>query len=279
MCERAAHVRELLTGYRSGSAEDALPGEPRATYRTASSLMDRCSAKAAELGVGVRTLRRWVRSFELDGEVGLIDARRQRPSEPLGGIDPRWLDVLRRVLDEHVGASRPPQALLLDRVDARAAEEYGPEVVPKRWKATRAARELTRGTNALRGSTKAKRSIANRPDAPFGRLVATRPGEYLLVDTTTLDVFAMDSVTLRWVGLGVDGRGGLVQPVRGGVATLAGLHEGDRRVAGAVRGDLPGLEGSHGRRVVALYGRPDRGAGRRRCPLRSACRGSRRRRW
>ena len=32
-----------------------------------------------------------------------------------------------------------------------------------------------RGTNALKGSTKSKRSIANRPDAPYGRLVDT-PG-------------------------------------------------------------------------------------------------------
>ena len=104
-------------------------------------------------------------------------------------------------MDEHVGASRPTQVLLLDRVDARAAERHDPEVIPKRWKAKRAVRELVRGTNALAGSTKGKRSIANRPGSPYGRLVATRPGEYLLVDTTTLDVFAMDAVTLRWVGL------------------------------------------------------------------------------
>lgn len=73
--------------------------------------------------------------------------------------------------------------------------------VPKRWKAQRALTEVARGTNALVGSTKGKRSIANRPAAPYGKLVVTRPGEYLLLDTTTLDVFAMDSVTLRWVRL------------------------------------------------------------------------------
>jgi hypothetical protein len=76
-------------------------------------------------------------------------------------------------------------------------------VVPKRWKGKQAIRELTRGTNALKGSTKSKRSIANRPDAPYGRLAATRPGEYLLLDATTLDVFAMDPLTLRWVGVEV----------------------------------------------------------------------------
>ena len=201
VCERAAHLREVLTGHRSGSAEHALPGEPRPAYRPGAPLMERYSAKAAELGVGLTTLRRWVHAFEADGEAGLIDGRHQRSSEPLRGIDPRWLDVLRAVLDEHVGASRPPQELLLDRVDARALERHGSEVIPKRWKAKEAVRELVRGTNALKGSTKSKRSIANRPDAPYGRLAATRPGEYLLLDTTTLDVFAMDPLTLRWVGL------------------------------------------------------------------------------
>ena len=139
--------------------------------------------------------------FEHDREAGLIDGRHQRASEPLRGIDPRWLDELTRVLEEHVGESRPPQQLLLDRVDARVTEQHGEDAVPKRWKAKRAITEVARGTNALTGSTKAKRSIANRPAAPYGKLVATRPGEYLLLDTTTLDVFAMDAVTLRWVRL------------------------------------------------------------------------------
>ena len=201
VCERAGHVREVLTGYRSGSPEDTLAGEPRADYQPGTPLMDRYGAKADELNVGVRTLRRWVRSFQLDGEAGLIDARHQRASDPLRGADPRWLDELRSVLVEHVDASRPTQELLLDRVDARASERYGPEVIPRRWKARLAVSELARATNALVGSTKGKRSIANRPSAPYGRLVATRPGEYLLLDTTTLDVFAMDPITLRWVGL------------------------------------------------------------------------------
>src|ERR1700757_3917585 len=94
----------------------------------------------------------------------------KRASDPLRGVDPRWLDELRGVLDEHVGASRPTQKLLLDRVDARAAERHGGGVAPKRWKAKLAVSELARGTNALIGSTKGKRSIANRPSAPYGRL-------------------------------------------------------------------------------------------------------------
>jgi transposase InsO family protein len=59
-------------------------------------------------------------------------------------------------------------------------------------------REISKGTSAF-GGAKARREIAGRPAAPYGRLRATRPGEYLLLDTTRLNVFAMDAVTLRWV--------------------------------------------------------------------------------
>jgi transposase InsO family protein len=71
--------------------------------------------------------------------------------------------------------------------------------LPGRSTGYTALAELARGTNAFVGSTKAKRSIANRPAGVLGRLRATRPGEYVVLDTTRLDVFAMEPVTCRWV--------------------------------------------------------------------------------
>ena len=44
--------------------------------------------------------------------------------------------------------------------------------------------------------TKRNRDIADRPDGAYGKLRPTRPGEYLLMDTTRLDVFALDPVTV-----------------------------------------------------------------------------------
>lgn len=199
--DQVGHVREVLTGYRSGSAELERPGEPRPAYAPGTSLMQRYEAKAAELGIGVRTLRRWVAAFQSDGPAGLIDGRETRRRDPLGRVDLRWLDMCRMVIAEHVTASRPSRAILLARVAARLDEQYGPGVValPSDSAARRALRELERGTNTFRGSTKGKRSIANRPAGTYGRLRATRPGEYLLLDTTRLDVFAMEPITLRWV--------------------------------------------------------------------------------
>jgi transposase InsO family protein len=70
---------------------------------------------------------------------------------------------------------------------------------PGRRRAGVVLAELTRGTNAFTGSTKGKRSIAARPQGVYGRLRPARPGEFLLLDTTPLDVFAMEPVTLRWM--------------------------------------------------------------------------------
>jgi Helix-turn-helix domain/Bacterial regulatory helix-turn-helix protein, lysR family len=83
--DRAAHVREACTGYRSGSPELALPGEPRSEYGAGANLVQRYRAKAAELGVSERTVRRWAAELEASGPEGLVDARRLRRRAPAGG--------------------------------------------------------------------------------------------------------------------------------------------------------------------------------------------------
>ncbi|MGH3266424.1 MAG: helix-turn-helix domain-containing protein, partial [Trebonia sp.] len=203
LSERLGHVREVLTGYRSGSADLAEPGEPRPGYDSSLPLMDRYRAKAAELGLGSRTVERWAAVLREVGPVGLVDRRGIRPSDPFAGVDARWVEMCRTVLAEHVDASRPTKQLLLDRVAARLEAEHGPGVVadPGEKKARAVLAELSRGSNAFVGATKQKRSIAARPSGVYGRLRATRPGEYLLLGTTPLDVFAMEPLTLRWVRL------------------------------------------------------------------------------
>jgi Mu transposase, C-terminal len=196
----AGHVLEVLTGYQRGSEALALPSEPRPEYAPGVPRLRRCEAKAAEMSVSVMTVRRMIWRFEANGPEGLTDRRWQRRNEPLARADARWLDMDRRVLAEHTEASKPTQDLVLAEVAARLDAEHGDGTVPvpKPTRARALLREITNGTSAF-GGTKAKREIAGRPAAPYGRLRATRPGEYLLLDTTRLDVFAMDPVTLRWV--------------------------------------------------------------------------------
>lgn len=198
--DRVAHVREACTGYRRGSPDLALPGEPRPEYAPGTGKLQRYQAKAAEMQVGVRTVERWAARLEQNGPGGLVDERWLRRRAPEGGADARWLAMARTVLAEHTDASTPTQDLILARTAARLDAEHGTGVVPLpgRTRARALLREITKGTSAF-GGAKARREIAGRPTAPYGRLRATRPGEYLLLDTTRLDVFAMDPVTLRWV--------------------------------------------------------------------------------
>ena len=199
--QRAGHVREVLSGYRSGSGELAAPGEPRPQYAPGVPLMRRYEAKAEELGVTSRTVRRWARRYRDLGEAGLVDERGTVARLPLAGVDTRWADACRAVLDEQVDESSVTKDLTLRRVRARLDRDFGEGAVPapQGGAAYRALDELSRGRGSFAGSAKGRRSIAGRPSATYGRLRSSRPGEYVLMDSTRLDVFAMEPVTLRWV--------------------------------------------------------------------------------
>jgi transposase InsO family protein len=161
--------------------------------------MERHAAKARELGVGERTLRRWVSQFENKGEAGLVDSRliEGRRSK----VDPRWEQACAVIMKRKIKDSTLTAGAMLRLVNDHLDEQYGEGKVPRPSKAT-AYRHLTRlakGTNALKGSAKGRRSIDERPPRPYGRLRAMRPGEYAILDTQNLDVFAVEPVTCRWV--------------------------------------------------------------------------------
>ncbi|ONI50934.1 hypothetical protein STIB_47340 [Streptomyces sp. IB2014 011-1] len=198
--DRAEHVREVLTGYRSGSPELARDGEPRPEYAPEKPLEVRYAAKITELGTGLRTLKRWVAAFREHGEAGL--ARRKGPARKSElATDDRWVETALEVMVEHTGESKPSRTMVIERTRSRVIARFGPEVVPQPSRATafRLLEELERRHPLFRLSTKRNRDIADRPEGVYGKLRPTRPGEYLLMDSTRLDVFAFDPFTLRWV--------------------------------------------------------------------------------
>lgn len=78
MTHRAAHVREVLTGYTSGHAGTARPGEPRTEYAEKMPLTARYAAKAAELSVTARTVQNRVAAYRDGGEAALVNDRLRR---------------------------------------------------------------------------------------------------------------------------------------------------------------------------------------------------------
>jgi transposase InsO family protein len=200
VAERAAHIEEVLTGYRSGSPDLAMPGEPRPEYDPALPYTQRYAAKAAELGVGRRTLERWVSQYRDAGQAGLAGTEIQGAG-PLGRADPRWVEMALEVMKDHEEESKPTKMIIIDRIAARLETRYGAGVVtlPSQQSAYRYLDELERQVPTFDGSTKRHRENADRPRTTYGRLRPVRPGEYLLLDTTRSDVFALDPRTMRWV--------------------------------------------------------------------------------
>ncbi|CAN5720287.1 hypothetical protein BH09ACT7_BH09ACT7_09640 [soil metagenome] len=200
--ERAAHVREALTGYRSGSAQTALPGEPRSRYRSTLLKGDRLAAKAKELNITLRTVERWISRYESEGEVGLLSGKalqHQLGNKNFELFEQAALDVM----GGHTDSSRPTRDYVTAHARARLIATYGQGAVrlPSTATAYRILDRLERQHPLFSESTKRNRDIAARPVRPYGKLHPSRPGEYLLKDTTRLDVFAMDPHTLRWVGV------------------------------------------------------------------------------
>jgi transposase InsO family protein len=200
--DRATHVREALTGYQSGTPFNPLPGEPRAPYRQHLPKGNRLAAKADEIGVTLRTFARWVSRYEKGGEVELLSAKALQSAQ----VNERFelfeqvaLDVMR----EHTDLSRPTREYVIAHTRARLVGTYGPGAVPLPSRATayRILEKLEVRHPLFSKSTKRNRDIAARPVLPYGKLHPARPGEYLLMDTTCLDVFAMDPHSLRWVGV------------------------------------------------------------------------------
>ncbi|MFB7557273.1 helix-turn-helix domain-containing protein [Streptomyces brevispora] len=112
--ERAEHAREVLTGYRSGSPELAREGEPRPEYSPEAPLEARYEAKAEELGVGKRSVRRWVAEFREHGEAGLA-RKKGLDHRPQAKADERWVETALEVMVEHTGESKPSRTMVIER--------------------------------------------------------------------------------------------------------------------------------------------------------------------
>ena len=172
-------------------------GEPRRQYAPDRPLYERCADKAAELGVTRRTIQRWVQGFQRRGEAGLVGGDQLSHRQGLK-VDDRWVETALEVMAEHTGESKPSRTPVIERTQARVIARFGPGAVaqPSRTTAFRVLEDLERRHPLFRPSTKRNRDITDRPKQAYGKLRPTRPGEYLLMDTTRLDVFAFDAARI-----------------------------------------------------------------------------------
>lgn len=199
---KRAHVREVLVGYKSGSADDALPGEPRPRYdpERTPNLTDRVLAKAAELGCDERSVWRYIEKYfgddddeEREGLAGLIDRRGLRAK--VRTKYQAWVEHARAVLGEP--GSRKRSDLTISGWLAEINRQLPKGVKrPKRSHQYALVRpELVR----FGFMTQAKYRRTEPEQKTYSIRELTRPGQVVMVDATPVDVLGIDPGSGEWV--------------------------------------------------------------------------------
>lgn len=203
---RMAHLLEVQTGYRSGSRHWAQPGEPRPEYDPAhTTLTERRQAKAAELRqldcqeakhLGLewfseRTLKRMAAQYAEHGLMGLADGRWTPPLRGRRAVTEEVAEAIRAVHAECLHRSKVSMKTKERMIHQYVAEKFDAEVhVPhyttlanvwKEWFGSGGARQRYVRSAAAVETGKAK-------------VVVTRPGQVVALDTTPLPVKVLDGI-------------------------------------------------------------------------------------
>ncbi|MDW5324463.1 Mu transposase C-terminal domain-containing protein [Plantactinospora sp. KLBMP9567] len=184
------HVVEVESGLPLGA-------EPGAAARpeydpVARTVVQRTEAKAAELGVGYRTVERMRARYAQQGLWGLVDRRAVRVREVTGRADARLVAVARQVIDAETHVSTGTRGRLIRQVVKAVEDAYGPGVVPLPGRSTfyKLIDALSTGRHTF-GSAVTRRQTANRPQGVFTPTFAGRPGEQVQIDSTPIDVMVL----------------------------------------------------------------------------------------
>ncbi|MFE7130533.1 Mu transposase C-terminal domain-containing protein [Streptomyces sp. NPDC057638] len=189
------HLKEATTGYLSGDSLAAQPGEPRPEYHPDLPLSTRVESKAAELGLTPRRIWQLLDEWEENGLWALVDRRKARLKNPLRNIDDRVISAIReQAAAERFDSSSSVSTRFRRRTQNRLDADYGPGTVPLPKEDT--FRRVVKILLHRSPSDPAYQRIsdANQPDRTFGNVIAHRPGQVVMLDTTPLDVFAYDPV-------------------------------------------------------------------------------------
>jgi hypothetical protein len=184
-------VVEALTGVPAGSPLGTVARPEFDPLRT--TLRQREMAKVDELRaagepVSLATLGRMRRRYQADGLLGLVDGRATRGVA--SGLDERVMAAIEKAVAEETDRSTGTVTRLRRKVRQILISEYGIDparVMPPRTTFYRLVGQICAGRHTF-GSAPTRRSLAQRPDGPFGAVTVLRPGQWCPVDSTPLDV-------------------------------------------------------------------------------------------
>lgn len=203
---RMAHVLEAETGYRSGNPLWAQPGEPKPEYdplRT--TLTQRRQSKVAELRalngqdaqalglaqVSERTLRRMAAELAEGGLAGLSDGRWTPILRGHISIGPEVAEAIHAVHAESLHRSKISMRTKERMICQYVREKHGPEVVVPHYTTLMKVWKEWFGPGGAR--QRYARSAA-AVEVGTSRVVISRPGQVVVLDTTPLPVKVLDDV-------------------------------------------------------------------------------------
>lgn len=191
------HILEVLTGAAPPDETPAEPGStggPRPDYDPLrATLRQREIAKLAELAgqghpVSLSTLQRMRRRYQARGLLGLVDGRITRGPDAV--VDERVSAAISTAVAAETDRSTGTVSRLRRRVEQILRSDHGVDpatVMPARSTFYRLVERTAAGRHTF-GSAPTRRSLAQRPGGPFGSVPALRPGEWMPIDSTPLDV-------------------------------------------------------------------------------------------
>ncbi|MER6832035.1 Mu transposase C-terminal domain-containing protein [Streptosporangium sp. NPDC000563] len=202
------HIVEVLTGIppETGPAAATQPQYDPASL----TLRQREVAKIDELSaaghsIRLTTFQRLRFDYEKHGIWGLVDHRITRTQDVR--TDERVLEAIRQAVAEETNESTGTVERLRRRVERILISQYKVEpvsVMPSRATFYRLVQRVSAGKHTF-GSARTRRSLAKQPAGPFGTVTVLRPGEWMQIDSTPLDVRVVldngivDKVELTWL--------------------------------------------------------------------------------
>jgi hypothetical protein len=193
------HVLEVHTGL-PGFAESG--DEPRPGYDPArTTLRERYALKATELQaahhqVSAATVERKRLAWLAEGVWGLVDKRRLRTPSSHGRVDERIVRLLWTVHGRLKKKSTGTRSRLFELLRRACVKKFKKQeagrLLPSRATFYRLLDRLDIECGTGKDTARRCGDDSNRPEPPFTYALATMPGEQVQIDTTQLDVLAID---------------------------------------------------------------------------------------
>ncbi len=194
-----ADLKTMLTGYPNDNPTS--DQHPDLAYEDLP-LKERAAVLAKRRGVSLRTVFNWLSAYREFGIVGLANKKHLDLSGGTTSLNPLFVSTVLSVLDDTKNDSSLSNNEIARRVKARLLlHEGGADLMPIQRTFNRQLARITAGMP--RHLTQAsQRNARNRPSAALVWLAVTRPMESVMLDTTPLDLFAMnpmaDGAEAKW---------------------------------------------------------------------------------